>query len=278
MDLGLQGKTGIVTGSGRGIGRRIALTLAEEGVNVVVNDIDQDRADAVAGEIKAAGGNAIGIKADVTDRPAVDAMVEQTIAEFGRLEILINNAGIPLRPTDVGGADLPSATGKYFIDTDPEGWDRTMRVITYGVLHCTQAVVPHMMENNYGKIVSLISDAGIVGEPRLVVYSMAKAGVIGFSRALAKELGRFRINVNCVSPGATSDTGRRGPAGARDTADSGESDAAMAAMLRLYPMGKGYDRLGVPSDVADPVVYLCSDRATWITGVTIRASGGYSIA
>jgi len=278
MDFEMNGKTGIVTGAGRGIGRRIALTLAEEGVNVVINDIDQGRADEVAQEIHAAGGTAIGIAADVTDRPAVDAMVKRTVDQFGALEILVNNAGIPLHPTDVGGGDLPSATGKYFIDTDPAGWDRTMNVITYGVLHCTQAVVPQMMEQNYGKIVSLISDAGIVGEPRLVVYSMAKAGVVGFSRALAKELGRFRINVNCVSPGATSDTGRRGPAGARDTGDAGESDSAMAAMVRLYPMAKGYDRLGIPSDVADPVVYLCSDRANWVTGVTIRASAGYSIS
>lgn len=278
MDLGMNGKTGIVTGAGRGIGRRIALTLAEEGVNVVINDIDQGRADEVAQEIQEAGGSAVGIAADVTDRPAVDAMVQQTIKRFGSLQILVNNAGIPLHPTDVGGSDLPSATGKYFVDTTPDGWERTMNVITYGVLHSTQAVVPHMMEQNYGKIVSLISDAGIVGEPRLVVYSMAKAGVVGFSRALAKELGRFRINVNCVSPGATSDTGRRGPAGARDTADAGESDSAMAAMVRLYPMAKGYDRLGMPSDVADPVVYLCSDRSNWVTGVTIRASAGYSIS
>ena len=279
MDLGLQGKTAIVTGAGRGIGRRIAITLAEEGARVVVSDIDPSRTDGVAQEIREAGGTAVGIVADVTDRTTVDAMIERTLAEFGSIQILVDNAGVPLRPHGLPGQDLPTASNKYFVETDRAGWDRTVNLNIYGMLNCCQAVVPHMIKQNYGRIVNITSDAGIVGEPKFATYSMVKAGVIGLTRALAKELGRYRINVNCVAPGTTvNDQGDAPGMSVRATDTPEEAAERRLRLLRLYPMGWGYDRLGEPSDAADPVAFLCSDRAVWITGHTIRASGGYSIS
>jgi NAD(P)-dependent dehydrogenase (short-subunit alcohol dehydrogenase family) len=264
MDLGLGDKVAIVTGGGQGIGRTIARTLAAEGAAVAVNDLIAERAEGVAAEIRAQGGRALGVAADVTDRAAVAAMVERTVAEFGTVHILVNNAGIPVPiPGEGGGSQFDMGS---FVDSDPARWDRIMGVVTEGVMNCTRAVLPHMCAQRYGKIVSIVSDAGIVGEPHLAPYSMAKAGVAGFSRALAKELGRYRINVNCVSPGATP------PEGA-------DMDAArLQGIGRLYPMVRGWERYGIPSDVADPVVFLCSDRAIWVTGAVVRASGGYSIA
>ncbi len=274
MDLRLAGKVGLVTGGGRGIGRRIALTLAQEGVRVVVNDLFAERAEDVAREITEAGGSAIGLAADVTDGQAVASMVQRAMSDFGTIDILVNNAGIPapLQEIQTGGG-----AGGVFAETTPESWARTMGVITQGVLVVTHAVLPHMIRQSYGKIVSIISDAGVVGEPRLVAYSMAKAGVVGFSRALAKEVGRYRINVNCVAPGATKvEEGQ--PDRADRPVDPAEEAARYEPLFRLYPMARGYGRIGVPADVADPVVFLCSERSNWITGAVVRASGGYSIS
>lgn len=264
MDLELAGKIALVTGAGQGIGRQIALTLAAEGAHVAVNDLFADRALAVAGEIEAAGGKAIGVAADVTDAAAVEAMVARIDSELGGIHILVNNAGIPAVE---GGTAFDMRT---FAQSEPSTWPRTMDVITRGVMVVTHAVLPHLIEQGYGKIVNVVSDAGVVGEPRQVAYSMAKAGVVGFSRSLAKEVGQHRVNVNCVSPGSTP---WRDPEG-----ELQGGEAALQARLRLYPMGRGYGRLGRPSDVADPVVFLCSDRAVWITGAVVRASGGYSIS
>jgi NAD(P)-dependent dehydrogenase (short-subunit alcohol dehydrogenase family) len=263
MDLMLEGKVAIVTGSGRGIGDGIARTLAEEGAHVCVNDYFQERADEVAASIGEAGGKAIAVQADVTDRTQVDAMVERVREEWGRVDILVNNAGIPAERVGEGGG--------YFVDSGREQWDRTMGLITYGVLNCTQAVLPGMIEQNYGKIVSIISDAGRTGEPRLHVYAMAKGGVVAFSKAIAKENGRFRINVNCVSPGATPRLADG------DTAGDEDAQARQNQLFRLYPMGRGLQRLGEPRDIANAVTFLVSDRAEWITGQTLSVSGGYTM-
>lgn len=259
MDLYLAGRVALVTGGGQGIGRQIALTLADEGCAVAVNDLLPGRAAAVAAEIVARGGRAAAAPADVTGRAAVGLMVESAAAALGPIDILVNNAGIAV-PAE---GETSSFEMQPFAVSDPARWERTMDVITLGVMNATHAVLPGMIERRYGKIVSIVSDAGVTGEPRLVAYSMAKAGVVGFSRALAKEVGRYRINVNCVSPGSTPKD---------ESAQPGE------AQLHLYPMGRGWERLGRASDVADPVVFLCSERAVWITGALIRASGGYAIA
>lgn len=264
MDLGIEGRVALVTGAGRGIGRQICLTLAEEGVRVVVNDLFQDRAAGVADEIKGAGGQAMGAAADVTDGDAVKAMVGRVTEEWGAVDILVNNAGIPVIESS---QDAMTAAGQFFGQSDRAQWDRTMGLITYGVLNCSRAVIEGMSERGWGRIVSIISDAGRVGEPRLVAYSMAKAGVVGFSKALAKEVGRYRVTVNCVSP-ATTET----------EATTAWIRSQGERIMRGYPLAKGLNRLGRPEDIANAVAFLASQRAEWITGQVLSVNGGYSMA
>jgi 2-hydroxycyclohexanecarboxyl-CoA dehydrogenase len=263
MDLGIRDRVAFVTGAGRGIERQICLTLAEEGVRVAANDLFQERADESAAEVLRAGGAAIGVAADVTQGEGVGAMVKRVIEEFGSLDILVNNAGIPAVSTQ----DAVPATGGFFSGSNREQWERTMGLITYGVLNCSRAVIEGMQERRWGRIINIISDAGRVGEPRLVAYSMAKAGVIGFTKALAKEVGRACVTVNCVSP-ATTET----EATAAWIAAQGEQ------IMRQYPLGKGLNRLGKPSDIANAVAFLASERAEWITGQVLSVNGGYSMA
>ncbi len=262
MDMGIKDRVALVTGAGRGIGAQICRTLAEEGAHIAVNDLFQERADEAAAEITATGGRAIGVAFDVTDTDSVVAGVKRVTDEFGRLDILVNNAGIPAVSADDA---LPSAGG-FFGSSDRAQWDRTMGLITYGVLNCSRAVIAQMSAQRWGRIVNVISDAARVGEPRLVPYSMAKAGVVGFSKALAKEMGRHCVTVNCVSPATT------------------ETDATAAwiraqgeQIMRGYPLAKGVNRLGQPSDIANAVVFLASERAEWVTGQVLSVNGGYSM-
>ena len=218
----------------------------------------------MAQEITKAGGQAIGVVADVTDQEAVLAMVKRVIDELGPVEILVNNAGIPIVASS---QDASVTAGQFFSQSQRAQWDRTMGLITYGVLNCSRAVIEQMAERRWGRIINIISDAGRVGEPRLAAYSMAKAGVVGFSKALAKEMGRYCITVNCVSP-ATTET---------------ESTAAWIRaqgeqMMRQYPLAKGLNRLGKPTDIADAIAFLASQRAEWITGQVLSVNGGYSMA
>lgn len=260
MDLGLKDKVAIVTGAGRHIGRQIALTLAQEGAKVVVNDYFADRAKSVAVEIKKMGGEAIGVKADVRDEAEVTAMVKEALDKFGRIDILVNNAGV--LPEGVG-----EAGGYTFAESNRKLWDDTIEVNLYGVMNCIKAVINHMIEQKYGKIVNIISDAGRVGEPRLTAYSAAKASIVGFTKALAKELGRYRINVNCVAAGATPQKG----------AFTEIPEEKLQTWFRVYPMAQGWQRLGLPSDIANAVAFFASDVSVWVTGQVLSVSGGYSM-
>jgi NAD(P)-dependent dehydrogenase (short-subunit alcohol dehydrogenase family) len=231
---------------------------------VAVNDLFEERAEEGAAAISDDSGSAIGVAADVTDADAVDSMVTKIAEEFGgAIDILVNNAGIPA----VTARDAVPSTGGLFAASDQAQWDQTMGLITYGVLNCSRAVIEGMSERRWGRIVNVISDAGRVGEPRLVAYSMAKAGVIGFSKALAKEVGRFCVTVNCVSP-ATTET----DATAEWIRTQGEQ------IMRQYPLARGLKRLGKPSDIANAVTFLASERAEWITGQVLSVNGGYSMA
>lgn len=262
MDMGISGRVALVTGAGRGIGLEIATTLAGEGVHVAVNDLFSDRADEGAEAVRQAGGNAIGVAFDVTDAEGVATGVARVVREFGAVDILVNNAGIPA----VSAEDALPSAGGYLEDSDRDGWDRTMGLITYGVLNCAKAVLPGMKERRWGRIVSIISDAGRVGEPRLVAYSMAKAGVIGATKALAKEAGRFGVTVNCVSPATTVTDATR-------EWIEGQSEQIM----RFYPLARSLNRLGLPSDIANAATFLASARAEWITGQVLSVNGGYSM-
>ena len=184
--------------------------------------------------------------------------------EWGSVDILVNNAGIPVI---TGSEDASVAGGQFFSQSDRAQWDRTMGLITYGVLNCSRAVIEGMSKRRWGRIISIISDAGRVGEPRLAAYSLAKAGVVGFSKALAKEVGRYCLTVNCVSP-ATTET----------DATAAWIQAQGEQIMRQYPLAKGLGRLGQPADIANAVAFLASQRAEWISGQVLSVNGGYSMA
>jgi len=264
MDLGLKDKVALVTGAGRHIGRQIAITLSQEGAKVVVNDYFADRAKAVADEIKTMGGEAMGIKADIREEAEVAAMVKEASDKFGEIDILVNNAGVL---PEVLMREMGEGLGGTFAESDRKVWDGTMEVNLYGVLNCTKAVINQMIERKYGKIVNIISDAGRVGEPRLATYSAAKAGIVGFTKALAKEVGRYRVNVNCVGVGATPQKGTI----------TEIPEEKLQAWFRMYPLARGWERLGLPLDIANAVAFFASDASVWVTGQVLSVNGGYSM-
>ena len=280
MDLGLKGKVAIVTGAGQGVGEGIAMTLAKEGAKVVVNDFFQERADRVAKDIVAAGGEAIALQADVSDFDSVTQMVKKAMDKFGRIDILVNNAGVPA-PLPEG--DSPSSMDNTFDKVDRALWKRYVDVNIYGVMNCTRAVLDGMISQKYGKIINIISDAGRIGEPRQAAYSASKAGVMGFSKALTKEVGKHCINVNCLALGAVPHAGldnrRIGmmvklgmtEEQARDTIKTIREKA-----MKLYPMAKGLGRFGTTTDVGNAVAFFASDASVFISGQTLSISGGYT--
>ena len=239
----------LVTGAGRGIGRAIAEAFAREGARVVINDINEETAKNTAEELKKLGGDAIGVKADVTDYGDVERMVEEVRNAFGSVDILVNNAGF--------------WTIKKFTDTTPDDWERDIRICYYGTLNCTHAVLKDMIEKKYGRVINIVSDAGRIGEPYLTVYSGAKAAVIGFSKALAKEVARHNITVNCVAAGVTKTPGVEGFL---------KSVGGEERLVKAYPRG----RLGNPEDIANGVIFFALDESEYITGQVISISGGYT--
>jgi NAD(P)-dependent dehydrogenase (short-subunit alcohol dehydrogenase family) len=194
-------------------------------------------------------------------------MYKKVIEEFGKVDILINNAGRGVN-WEAGKTPRP------FAETEKEDWDYTVNLCLYGVFNCTRAVLPDMIKNKYGKIVNMISDAGRTGEAFMAAYSAAKGGIVAFQKALAKEVGRYNINVNGVSAGAT-DTERILKSREQLKAKMGEEDfkKRQEAMLKNYPIR----RLGEPIDLARMCVFLSSDLSKHITGQTISVSGGFSM-
>jgi 2-hydroxycyclohexanecarboxyl-CoA dehydrogenase len=263
MDLGLKGRVALVTGSGEGIGRRTLLTFAQEGADVVVNDLVPAKVEKVAEEAKAFGVKVLGKVADVTHQDQVNTMVKEIISEMGKIDILVNNAYASDR--------------KFFTQSSKADWDKPINVCLYGTLQVSRAVVDHMMAQKYGKIINLVSDAARIGEPNLPIYAAAKAGILAFSRSLAKEVGRYNINVNCVSPGATWTERRvREHQSAWDKATEEERERIKKReerQLKLYPIG----RLGLPEDVANVIVFLATERARQMTGEVVSVNGGYAM-
>jgi 2-hydroxycyclohexanecarboxyl-CoA dehydrogenase len=243
---GLEDKIAIVTGAGQGIGQAIAGKLAAERATVVVTDLDEtsaiQTADALTG--------AVAIHADVSDRQAVQAMADRVVQQFGRVDVLVNNAGW----------DKASP----FVDSDPADWDRAIAINLYGVLHTCKAVLPLMAARGGGAVVNLGSDAGRVGSSGEAVYSAAKGGVIAFTKSLAREMARHQIRVNCVCPGPT------------DTAlfASFAGPKLREALTKAIP----FRRLGQPADVANVVAFLASDEASFVTGQTVSVSGGLTMS
>jgi 2-hydroxycyclohexanecarboxyl-CoA dehydrogenase len=268
MDLEIRGQVALVTGAGQGVGREIARTLAMEGAKVAVNDLYQERADHVAEEIAALGGQALGVQADVSDLHQVQGMVIRISDKFGPVGILVNNAGVP---AEVRAGQMKRTV---FSETNPDAWKKDININVYGALNCTYAVVKGMIERKTGKIVSIISEAGRVGEYNLAVYSGAKAAILGFSKALAREVGRYTVNVNCVAIGATAHEGLKAPLSLDVTP---ETDPILKKMLKIYPIGAGLGRVGRPSDVAYAVAFLASPKTCFITGQCLSVSGGFTM-
>jgi 2-hydroxycyclohexanecarboxyl-CoA dehydrogenase len=249
----LRDKVAVVTGAASGIGRAIALTLGTEGARVAVLDLDQAGAVAVAAQIVDAKGDAHPWQVDVAEPARVEAVVGEVVARWGTVHVLVNCAGW----------DRPMP----FVETTPEFWDKILAINLRGPLACTRAALRHMIKAESGRIVTIASDAGRVGSTGEAVYSAAKGGLIAFTKTVAREVARHRINVNCVCPGP-SDT----PLFQKEFAD--KSPKLAESLKRVIPWG----RLGVPDDVAPAVVFLASDDAAFITGQTLSVSGGLTMA
>jgi 2-hydroxycyclohexanecarboxyl-CoA dehydrogenase len=263
MDLGLSGKTVIVTGGASNIGRAIALGFAREGSNVVIADIDEGQAQKVTSEADAlgGGGRTVVVRADVTNHEDVQAMVGRASDEFGRIHILVNNVGWVL--------------DRLFLDQPRAEWEKVVNVNLWSVINCVQAVLPQMVEDGYGRIVSISSEAGRMGEYREAVYSACKAGIIGLTKSLAREVGRYGITLNAVCPALTV------PGSEEEISDHSIWKAGLQVFTpeaqekakKLYPLR----RLGTGQDTANAVVFLASDAAGFITGQTLSVSGGYTM-
>jgi 2-hydroxycyclohexanecarboxyl-CoA dehydrogenase len=246
----LEGRTALVTGGASGIGAATARRLAAEGARVAVGDLDLERARDVAGEID---GVATGL--DVTDTASVGRAVAAATEALGPVDVLVNNAG-----TD---------RFAFFVNTDEELWDFVLAVNLRGVLACTHAVLPTMHERGGGVIVNVASEAGRVGSQGSATYSAAKAGVIGFTKAIARESARFGVRCNAVAPGPietpllNSAPEQLGELGAR--LKQGMIDATAVR------------RIGEPDEVAAVIAFLASDDASYVTGQTVNVSGGLSM-
>ena len=254
----LQGATTLVTGAGQGVGRAIALRFAQSNAGaVVVNDVDLGRAEQVAHEVEAFGAKAVAVVADVTDFPSVSGMVDDAVAQFGGVDVLVNNAGN-------FGADPSRVQQGAFWEIAPENWDPVVAVNLYGPMNCTRAVLPSMIERaTGGRLITIISDAGRVGEPGLEAYSAAKAGAAGFTRAVAKSVARYGVTANNVAIAAT-----RTPT----TAGGLDDEQRLKKLLSHYVVR----RVGEPDDIAPVVLLLASPASSWITGQTYPVNGGYS--
>ena len=255
VQLDLRGRRVLVTGGGQGVGRGIALGFAAAGADVVVNDIDAERAEAVAAEARDLGVDAAAAVFDVTDFDAVRAGIEGG----GDIDVLVNNAG---------NAGVEGFAGRGpFAESAPEEWEPYLRVNLYGVMYACRAALPRMVANGWGRIITIVSDAGRTGDADMAAYSAAKAGAAGLTRALARETARHGVTVNNIALG-TMRTPQTEPLWADP--DNAHAKAIMRSYLVRRP--------GVPDDVAPLAVFLASEHGSWITGQTYPLNGGFSFA
>jgi len=247
----LKGKVALVTGAASGIGRAIATRLAAEGARVAIGDIQTEASARTAEEIRRAGFEALAVRLDVTNLDEVVAAADRVERELGPIDILVNNAGWDrLEP---------------FVDSTPDRWEKIIAINFRGVLNCCKAIAPRMQSRGTGKIISISSDAARVGSTGEAVYAGCKAAIIGFSKTLARELARNRINVNVVCPGPTETA-------LLQSAMAGQQ-GTIEAMARSIP----FRRLGQPEDIAGAVAFFASRDADYITGQVLSVSGGLTM-
>ena len=241
----LTDKVALVTGAAQGIGKAVALLLARNGADIVVSDINLEKAEETAKEVQALGRKALATKVDVATLGDVEKMVEAILAQFGKIDILVNNAGI--------------ARDKLILRMTEEDWDAVLNINLKGTFNCTKAVVRHMSKQRSGKIVNIASVVGEMGNAGQGNYAASKAGVIGFTKTIAREFAQRGINVNAIAPGYIETP-------MTDTLP----DKAKEELKRLIPM----DRLGKPEDVAEAVLFLVSEASSYITGHVLNVNGG----
>ncbi len=246
MDLGIKDKVALVTGSARGIGEATLRMLAREGAKVVVSDIDAGAVEDTTRRFRDEGFDAIGAACDVCDEAQVKALVAKAQEKFGGVDILVNNAGF--------------VRDKYLTRMAEKDWDDVVDTILKGAFHCARAVLPGMMERKWGRVIN-ISSRSLFGNPGQTNYSTAKLGLIGFTRALALEEGKFGITVNAVAPGFVETDGMR---------STPNYPALREAAIAKTPVGF----LGSPDDIAAAVAFLASTHARNITGTTVFSTGG----
>ncbi|MFJ8066861.1 SDR family NAD(P)-dependent oxidoreductase [Psychrobacillus sp. NPDC096426] len=242
-------KVAFVTGAGRGMGEAIALELASNGMSIVVADINEDDAKKTVKAIEESGGKALAVHCDVTSLFDVTQAVEKVKNHYGKIDILVNNAGWDkVEP---------------FLKSEPETWDKVIKINFLGPIHTCKAILPMMIEQKAGKIINIASDAGRVGSVGEAVYSGTKGGLIAFSKTIAREMARYNININCIAPGPT------------DTPLFAEmsNEGLKEALEKSIP----FRRLAQAEDIAKAVAYFASNDADYVTGQTISVSGGLTM-
>ncbi len=241
----LDGKVALITGSARGIGKAIAVKLAQEGADIVIVDVNLELAEETAKEIEGMGRKSIAYKMDVTNLEEVEKTMEDVVNKMGKIDILVNNAGI--------------TKDNLMLRMKESDWDAVIAVNLKGVFNCSKAVLKYMMKQRSGKIINIASIIGLIGNPGQANYSASKAGVIALTKTMAKEIGSRNINVNAIAPGyIDTEMTRKLPENIRQE------------MLKLIPLG----RMGQPEDVANVAAFLASDDANYITGQVIVVDGG----
>lgn len=249
----LKDQVAIITGGGRGMGRAHCLLLAQHGATVISCDKLGDNAKSVAEEVRKAGGKADAYTLDITKGPDVRRVVQEVADKYKRIDILVNNAGFDAI--------------KPFIETTEADWDFLIDLNLKGHLLVTHAVLPHMIAGNHGKIVFISSDAGRVGSTGEAVYGAAKAGLIGFTKTLAREEARHNIRVNCICPGLT------------DTPQfqANLADPKIGKIMRSVEKWIPLKRFGKPEEIANVVLFFVSDQSSFVTGQVLSASGGLTM-
>lgn len=244
-------RVAFVTGAGRGIGREIAKKLASKNMDIIVTDINLENAEETADLIRANGRKALPVYCDVTKLESVQEAVASSVEQFGKIDVLVNNAGWDkIEP---------------FLKSEQSTWKTIIDINLMGQVHTCKEILPHMIKNGYGKVINIASDSGRVGSSGEAVYSAAKGGVIAFTKTLAREMARHKLNINCIAPG---------PADTPLFQEIGSYNQGIAAALeKAIP----FRRLAQPSDIANAVAYFASDEAEYVTGQTLSVNGGLTM-